>query len=49
MKFIYHILNQLIKKESVAKKYGIKEKKAIAKFLGIKFNKSIYKNKKSYY
>lgn len=46
---LYHILNQLIKKESVAKKYGIKEKKAIAKFLGIKFNKNIYKNKKSYY
>ena len=34
---LYHILNQLIKREDVAKKYGIKKKKVIAKFLGIKF------------
>lgn len=33
---LYHILNQLIKRDDVAKKYGIKKKKLIAKFLGIK-------------
>ena len=36
---LYHILNQLIKRDDVARKYGIKKKKMIAKFLGIKFKK----------
>lgn len=36
---LYHILNQLIKRDDVAKKYGIKKKKMIAKFWGIKFKK----------
>lgn len=33
---LYHILNQLIKREDVARRYGIKKRKLIAKFLGIK-------------
>lgn len=33
---LYHILNQLIKRDDVARKYGIKKKKLIAKFLGVK-------------
>ena len=37
---LYHILNQLIKRDYVARKYEIKEKKLIAKFLGINFNKA---------
>lgn len=36
---LYHILNQLIKRDDVARKYGIKKKKMVAKFLGIKFKK----------
>ena len=36
---LYHILNQLIKRDDVARKYGIKKKKLFAKFLGIKFKK----------
>lgn len=36
---LYHILNQLIKRDDVARKYGIKKKKMAAKFLGIKFKK----------
>lgn len=36
---LYHILNQLIKRDDVARKYGIKKRKLIAKFLGVKLYK----------